>query len=53
MTKRKGGIGRHYGRKRSSNKKVAITKYKCKSLQQDIAAHQAEKDKIILQGKKI
>ena len=52
MTKRKGGIGRHYGRKRSSNKKVAITKYKCKSLQQDIAAHQAEKDKIILQGKK-
>ena len=29
MTKRKGGIGRHSGKKRSSNKKSSATKYVC------------------------
>ena len=52
MTKRKGGIGRHYGRKRSSNNKMTLEKSKDNSLQQDIAAHLAEKEKMKLQEKK-
>ena len=63
MTKRKGGIGRHYGRKRSSNKKLTIKKSKENininldengkdtTLQQDIDTHMTENRKLGWKGK--